>query len=476
MSTQVNPFENKDITPITLHENKINETMDKAKREKKWAIAVVTATKPDFYKQWSVLPACEKLNIPCFIIHTGQHYDEILGYGLDEFGIREKIACDLGIRGGLLQKSTELLYKIGWLGKYLKQKWPTVPVVPLVHGDTLVAGIAPIGWMFSRMEKVAQNEAGLRAMVPICMKSIGENPSNIDSFVNSQWYEDWYTVRYEPFPEQWDTFVSGAGSEFLFAPTELNQQNLLKEGYPEDRVWITGNSIVDAMELKRKEKDEESVFDKFPKLEKFNDWIRVDIHRRENLTPKRFKAIIGGVEDLVNKGSNVVFIELTATKMALEAYGLRDKLLKLNEKENFVFTGVWPKYSHVTEFLESGKCFAELTDSGSMQEELNEIEKMICLTCRFSTDRPETVFQAHTNLLVPPITKDWIIRMVDYVYNSNDVRKTMTKSNKLYGKNVGEKIAKIFSDLISDGQKPFRWVHESLKLWKEDDKSEFLYL
>jgi UDP-N-acetylglucosamine 2-epimerase (non-hydrolysing) len=124
MTRNVNPFGEIDILPISLNEEKIKESMDKAQREKKWVVAVVAATKPDFYKQWSLLPACDKLDIPNFVINTGQHYDEILGHGLDEFKLRDRFACDLAARGDLLQKSSELITKIGWFGKYLKQNWP----------------------------------------------------------------------------------------------------------------------------------------------------------------------------------------------------------------------------------------------------------------------------------------------------------------------------------------------------------------
>jgi UDP-N-acetylglucosamine 2-epimerase (non-hydrolysing) len=161
--------------------------------------------------------------------------------------------------------------------------------------------------------------------------------------------------------------------------------------------------------------------------------------------------------------------------LTLEAYGLRDKLSRLNERDNFLLTEVWQKYAHVIEFLESGKCFAELTDSGSMQEELNEISRVACLTCRFSTDRPETVFDSQSNILVPPMSKEWIVETVDHVYNSDEIRKKMANAKKLYGRNVGEKIAKIFLDLMSSGDRPFRWSHEALKLWKEES-SDFNYL
>jgi len=451
--------------PLKLYEKTVKKTMEEAKNSGDMVIAVVTATKPDFYKQWSLLPAAEKAGLPHFVINTGQHYDEVLGHGLKEFGIEDKFAVDLCVRGELLQKSSELITKIGWFGKYLKDKWPDVTVLPVVHGDTLVAGVAPIGWMFSRNERAAQNEAGLRGMTADVIKKI---PVDIDAFIEKQWNDKWFVLRNEPFPEQWDTFVSGAGCEFHFAPHEINKEHLIKEGYPKDRIWVVGNSVVDAVALKRKEKSDTSVFDEYPKLEK-GDWIRVDIHRRENLTERRFKSIIQAVLKLVDKGYNIAFVELNATRKALEYYGLRGKLLSL-KKANFLFTGVWPEYSHVIEFLESGKCFAELTDSGSMQEELNEIKKTLCLTCRFTTDRPETVMFAHTNVLVPPLNSGLIVRMVEHIYDSQHIKDVMSHGKKLYGENVGEKIIEI----LSHQNKNFRWAHEVLGFWEE--KSRFDYL
>ena len=109
-----------------------------------------------------------------------------------------------------------------------------------------------------------------------------------------------------------------------------------------------------------------------------------------------------------------------------------------------------------------------------MQEELNELSKVACLTCRFSSDRPETVFKVHTNVLVPPMSKEWIVSMVDYIYKSDDARKTLMRPNKIYGKNVGDKIANIFWKLMNNGSRPFRWAHEALNLWKEDSKFSYL--
>jgi len=432
------------ILPLTLNKPLIKTVMETAKKNHKWVLAFVIGTKPCFYKFYGSIVAANKAGIPNFVLNSNQHYDDVLTYGIGEFDFRGKIASNLSIRGDLAQKSAELMIKISWFAKYLKKNWPDVTVIPVVLGDTIMTGIVPAAWMFSRNEKAIQNEAGLRSMTPEVMKRY--NKVDIETFIDQQFYGKWMLMRNEPFPEQWDTYTSAAGSQYLFAPVQLNKEHLLREGYPEDNTWVIGGVVVDALELKKKMKPEKSVFNIFPELEK-GSWIRVDIHRRENLTPRRFRSIIGAIKELVKKGYNINFIEMSATRMALDYYGLRKDLEKLKRKKNFLYTTVWPEYGHVIEFFESDKCMAALTDSGGVQEELNLIGK-VCMTCRLTTDRPETVFDARSNIIVPPADKDIIIKMVRHITNNDSLRKKMESSKPLYGKDVGRKFISIISKLM----------------------------
>ena len=454
------------ILPLNLNKLLIHSVMEKAKKEKKWVLAFVIGTKPCFYKFYGSIVAANKAKIPNFVINSNQHYDDVLTRGLTEFNLQSQIACNLSIRGDLAQKSAELIMKTSWFARYLKKKWPSVTVVPVVLGDTIMTAIVPAAWMFSRMEKAIQVEAGLRSMAPEVMQRY--NKVDIETFIDQQFYGKWLLLRNEPFPEQWDTYTSAAGSEYLFAPVELNREHLIREGYPEKNIWVVGGVVVDALELKRKEKSEKSVFDVYPQLEK-GRWLRVDIHRRENLTPRRFKAIIGAVEDLVNRGYNLNFIEMSATRNALDHYHLRNVMSRLKKHKNFLHTNVWPEYAHVVEFFESKNCFAALTDSGGVQEELNLIGKA-CLTCRLSTDRPETVFDARSNILVPPISREYIMKLIMDVTKNEALIKRMGNAKKLYGTNVGYKQISVLSKLMKKGERPFKWAHEALGLWKEKSK------
>jgi UDP-N-acetylglucosamine 2-epimerase (non-hydrolysing) len=423
-----------------------------------FAIAVVTATKPDFYKQAPVVNAARERGLPAFVVHTGQHYDDTLGHGLREYGLEDHVAADLGIRGDLSRKTAQTMLSVRDLAERLERYDATV--LPVVHGDTHAAGIFPQAWLFATNQLVAHNEAGLRGMAPD-YSSVGDP----ESLVADQWEGEWSIERSEPFPEQYDTFVGSAASLYQFAPVELNREHLLSEGYPaatggSERIPVVGNSVVDAIGMKANH-DGESVFDVYPVLEERDDWIRVDVHRRANLLPGRFRAIVEGVVDLVEDGYNVNFVELTATQRALENYGYREKLERLaDDRENFLFTGLWKKHAHVYEFLQSGQCFAELTDSGSMQEELNHIDEAICLTARFNTDRPETVFDAKTNLLVPPVSGDLVRDTVEYVAETDPVREEIATGDHLYGEDVGEEIVDFLARRRDEGA--FEWTHDRL--------------
>src|SRR5207247_5777621 len=88
--------------------------------------------------------------------------------------------------------------------------------------------------------------------------------------------------------------------------------------------------------------------------------------------------------------------------------------------DKFLMTPLWKEYANVIEFLDSGRCWAEMTDSGSMQEELLYFPKVTSLTVRLNTDRPETIFDAKSNVLVPPLSPGWIVSMVNETFDRSE--------------------------------------------------------
>lgn len=469
--------------PILVYNKNLDTLLSRNSNLEK-VLAIVIGTKPDFYKQAPVLIESIKQGLPSLIISTGQHYDELLSYGIKEFELENSIACDLQIRGDLIQKSSDLMLKFGQFGRYLKRRLPSTDLLPIVHGDTLVAGVATLSWVFGLGQKVGQNEAGLRSMSPNGIKDIKINsiPSELDveKFLVDQISKGWFITREEPFPEQIDTWVCSSGTKFFFAPTKLNKNHLIREGYPEEDIHVVGNTVVDAINLKRKNKPTQSVFDRYPKLEN-GKWIRMDIHRRENLTTHRFSAIVGGLVDLIRTTDfNVVLVLLNGTISALEKYNLHSLLLNLEKEypERFLITNLWKVYGHVIEFLDSGRCWAEITDSGSLQEELLYFPDVCSFTVRFNTDRPETVFDARGNLLIPPINRNWLPKVVSCVHEKYENLGFKFKSKeKLYGEpgQVSEKIVRIMRKEFEkkDGNF-FPWLHQRLNFWHEDNEFEFL--
>ena len=470
--------------PITINKNNLAKVFSQNKDSKK-IIAIVIGTKPDFYKQAPLLLEAKRQNLPVFVISTGQHYDDLLSYGIKEFDLTDSIVCDLNIRGDLMEKSSDLIFKFGNFGRHLKNNYPNQHILPIVHGDTLVAGMATLSWVFGLGQKVGQNEAGLRSMSPRILKTIKINkiPDKIflEKFFLDQLTNDcWFLTRDEPFPEQIDTWVCSSGTKFFFVPSNINREHLIREGYPESDIYTVGNSVVDAIYLKRNNKSKESIFDIYPVLESGN-WIRMDIHRRENLTYHRFNAIIGGLIDLITKTEfKVILILLNATISALNKYNLYSKLKNLEEKysEKFLITNLWKEYGNVVEFLDSGKCWAEVTDSGSMQEELLYFPKVCSFTIRLNTDRPETIFDARGNVLIPPISRYWFKDIISMIYEKReDYGFEFNKKKQIYGKpgEVSKKIVEILKkEFENDENNFFPWLHQRFNYWNEEDNLEYL--
>ncbi len=469
--------------PITVRQSNLSTIFSHNANFKK-VLAIVIGTKPDFYKQAPLLLEAKREKLPAFIISTGQHYDNLLGYGIEEFNLNDSIVCDLNIRGDLMKKSSDLVLKFGYFGRYLKEHYSGQHILPIVHGDTLVAGMATLSWVFGLGQKVGQNESGLRSMSPKIIKKIKINKAPdkkfLEKFLVDQLSTKWFLTREEPFPEQIDTWVCSAGTKFFFAPTKLNKEHLMREGYPEEDIYTVGNSVVDAINLKRITKPKKSIFEICPKLES-GDWIRMDIHRRENLTYHRFNAIIGGLIDLITQTDfKVILILLNATISALNKFDLYSTLQRLQDQysEKFIMSNLWKEYGNVVEFLDSGKCWAEVTDSGSMQEELLYFPKVCSFTMRLNTDRPETIFNAHGNLLIPPVNRNWLPKIVKMIYEKReDYGFNFKKKKQIYGKpgEVSKKIVKIIKkDFENNENNFFPWLHQRFNYWHEKDDFDYL--
>jgi UDP-N-acetylglucosamine 2-epimerase (non-hydrolysing) len=164
----------------------------------------------------------------------------------------------------------------------------------------------------------------------------------------------------------------------------------------------------------------------------------VDIHRRENLTPERLETIFSGLSMLA-KCYPIEFV-VTKTMQACKGLSWREEQLCLLRSSGIGVSLQNPSYLEVVRFLCSSKCLALYTDSGGLQEE-SCILGVPCMTCRFETDRPETVTEFETNLLIPPISPQYIYESIDtcLCLDKTQVWPGLGISQKAYGENVGQK-------------------------------------
>jgi len=314
-------------------------------------ISIILGTRPEIIKMLPVIRECEKQNIDYFILHTGQHYS----YNLDRIFFEElelpaaKYNLDVG-SGTHAEETGKMLMGIE---KILKEEKPDVV---LVEGDTntVLAGALAASKLHI---KVGHVEAGLRS------------------------YD-------RTMPEEINRVLTDHISDYLFAPTVKARENLLREGIEKDKIFVTGNTIVDAvyqnLEIARRKVDILNKLNLNPE-----GYFLVTVHRQENVDVKeRLKGILEGLELVYNKFDlSIIYPIHPRTRKRIKEFGLEvPKGIELIEPLGFL------------EFLQlEANAKLVLTDSGGVQEETC-ILRVPCVTLRDNTERPETL-EVGSNIL-----------------------------------------------------------------------------
>lgn len=414
---------------------------------------VVIASKPDIIKQAPLIMELKKRNQPLIIAHTGQHYSWNYSGGLEEeFDIKPDF--NLNIKGPTYQKTAQIIERLGSIIEFINKSGKVV--VPYVHGDTSTC-MAASNAAYANMTACVHVEAGLRTMTP--KKEIFDKLEKKFDFENYyqalQDENNWEKGSNEPYPEQFNTRATSPAIGFNAAPVGLNKKHLLAEGYYSDRIFITGNSIVDATKFAQEKSKDSKIFERYPVLKE--GFIRFCIHRRENLNSKhRFLSIFEAMEELIKEGKKILFISLNGTEQAIDYYGLRGKVKNLSgQYPNFIYSLVWPYYTDTIAAME--KSIVCATDSGSMQEEMNYMG-IPCVTLRFNSDRPESAI-CGGNLIAPPINKEIILNVIRVAEKNAD---RLKNAPKIYGENPSVKIIDGVLDILKKRGRLFRWEHERL--------------
>ncbi len=328
------------------------------------------------------------------VCSTGQH-DKLLKDGLVSFGITPDYDLDLMTPNqDLAELSSKLIVGIGTVIAEAK------PNLVLVQGDTTTTFCAALAASYARVP-VGHIEAGLRTYDP-------ENP----------------------FPEENNRALTDRLSSYFFAPTELNRANLLKEGVPEDRVFVTGNTSIDALRIitsRVMSRDGHSWDHHWGTAKDVigsnqGPIILVTAHRRESFGAP-FEDICGAIRELATKHRAWKFVfPVHLNPHVREVVGRNLDgianvfLIEPLEYEPFVYL---MNQAHLI-----------MTDSGGIQEEAPSLMKPV-VVMREKTERVEAI-DAGTALLVGT-TKDRIKECVEGLMLDQNLYELMAARLNPYG-------------------------------------------
>jgi len=418
---------------------------------------ILIATKPDIIKQVPLYRELKKRGHLPVLGHTGQHFSENLSGGmLKEFQVEPDF--NLNVRGSMYEIVSQIIGRLGYVIGELKTRGKTV--IPYVHGDTTTAMAASNAGFCHGFASV-HVEAGIRTLTPD-YEQWGLHHRMWDDRDCAEWRKflnvrkHWLRGGLEPYPEQFNTRCSEAATGVHLAPVELDREFMLSEGFPDDRIFVVGNSVADAVVEAQQRMGASTVFDRYPLLAE-GDFVRFCIHRRENCSSdRRFRAIYDALVSLVKEGRKVLMISMLQTELAFERLGLKKEVLELAKKyPNFIYSPVWSEYVDVIAAMSRAAVCA--TDSGSMQEEMNAMG-IPCVTLRFGSDRSESIM-AGGNLIAPPVDAVTVKRLVEYAWN----RKEMRTAQKIYGQNVSTQSVDAIEDVLANGE-VFRTEEERLRV------------
>ncbi|WP_252254420.1 UDP-N-acetylglucosamine 2-epimerase (non-hydrolyzing) [Clostridium sp. ZBS12] len=352
-------------------------------------IITIFGTRPEAIK---MAPLVQELNkrdeIEAKVCVTAQHR-EMLDQVLELFNIKPDF--DLNIMKtrqtltGITNKVLEGLEEI-----FEQEK----PDMILVHGDTTTTFAGALAAFYKQI-KVGHVEAGLRTF-----------------------------NKYFPFPEEMNRRLTGNLSDLHFAPTQSSKENLLNEGVSEDIIYITGNTVIDAMEH-TVEENYEFENEELKKIDFNKKVIMVTAHRRENWG-EGINNICDSLKQIVLNNEDVELVYLVhlnpiVKDVVFEKLGNLDRVhllppLDTKETHNLM-----------------NKSYLVMTDSGGLQEEAPHLGKPV-LVLRDVTERPEAVQYGTVKLVGTDVEK--IVDEANKLLNDVEAYSSMSKSVNPYGDGI----------------------------------------
>ena len=366
-------------------------------------ILLVFGTRPEAIKMCPLVKEFQKFpkSFDTKVCVTGQHR-EMLDQVLHIFEIKPDYDLNIMKSGqDLYDITSRVLLGMREILSILK------PDIIFVHGDTTTSTATAIAAFYQQIP-VAHIEAGLRT----------------------------YDI-YSPWPEEVNRQITGRIATFNFSPTPLSKQNLLKENVKEDNIWVTGNTVIDALysvvdKIKSDNSLQLEIIKKLSKvgydiarLNNGKKMILITGHRRENFGDG-FIRMVTAMKDLSEKYPDVDFVypmhlNPNVRKPIHEVFG--ENL----SRSNFFFI---EPLEYLEFVLMMDRSYLVLTDSGGIQEEAPGLGKPV-LVMRDTTERPEAL-EAGTVKLVGT-DYDLIVNEVSALIEDNSYYEEMSKAVNPYG-------------------------------------------
>lgn len=350
----------------------------------------IFGTRPEAIKMAPLIKELEsREEIESIVCVTAQHR-EMLDQVLKTFKIKPDYDLNIMKQGQTLGDVT--IRALTGLEKVINE---CKPDIVLVHGDTTTTFAGALAAFYNQVA-IGHVEAGLRT-----------------------------NDKYSPYPEEMNRQMVDCMTDMFFAPTNLSKENLLKENIDKNKIYVTGNTVIDAMKT--------TVTNNYthPELKwiKENDrMILLTAHRRENLgEPMRrifraIKRIIDEFEDV--KVVYPIHMNPKVREVAQEVFKNCDRIKLIEPLEVFDFHNF------------QNKAYLILTDSGGIQEEAPSLGKPV-LVLRNTTERPEGI-EAGTLKLVGT-DEEIIYNETKKLLNDKDEYNKMSKASNPYGDGLASK-------------------------------------
>ena len=351
-------------------------------------IAMIFGTRPETIKMFPIISEIKKYpnTIDYKIIVSGQHR-EMLDQMLEIFQIKSDYDLNIMEQGQSLSNITN--NSLLGIEKILKKERPSMV---LVQGDTTTTFTGALAAFYQKI-KIGHIEAGLRT--------------------NNKYY---------PFPEEVNRHLTSVLTDLHFAPTKQSYENLLSEGVKREDIFISGNTVIDALFLMIKENyifKEPLLKDKKLFEKKI---ILVTMHRRENWG-EPLRATCRAINKIIDEHSDVsvIFPLHKNPEIRRNVKGI------LQNRKNILLLDTLD-YDDMINLM--SKSYIILTDSGGIQEEAPSLGKPV-LVLRDETERPEAVEAGVVKLI--GTNEERVYREVVTLLDSRDKYREMSKNINPYG-------------------------------------------